>query len=733
MGIELARLFLRVRSDMSQAAPDIKAGRGPVVSAAQSLSSSVNQVLATIGVGMGVSVLKSKMEEFIALAERQVMAEQRVVAVVRATGSAAGFTAEELKKQAAALQKVTTVGDEAILETQAILLTFKAVTKDTFRRATESALDLAAVLGTDAKSGALQLGKALEDPIRGITALRRAGVSFSEAEKEQIRILQESGRLREAQVVILKGVEGQVKGVARALAETDIGRMQQQKNILGDLQEVIGMKLVPVKIQLIKLTMDLTEALSPLVSTFTNIVSAVSKNREAVSFLIKGLVPLIATMASLKAVVWLVSASFTMLVAHPIVAAFTVMYLAAKKLIDVFLGVKEGLDDTSDAITELRQKEDQQRKQHLSYLDRLGELSKKNKLNNSEMKLAREIIAALTGAYGDLGISLDEATGKLSGVVEATQKATEMMFRHRKERLEEEIDATKHAYEERLRLEKKSQKVAMWTGGIFGDYETAAAEREAAWKKYYSAVTELRRLKTEESFVALTGEAKTQEDVITRSEKAVKQEIEDAEYIRKLRLEMAREKTDMSVEAIEDERKRQDKALRLDYLRRYNQLMFDSVLLRNAKERNKLLTELDVQRFKALSLLQSKFAKEDQERIKGMTDELRSYIQGPLDEYRDRLKKLNELALADALDPEMGLAVIDKMRQELMGQDRGQERWGRMTGPEIGRAIQDALIGRKDEMPNLTKEGNKDRKSLLELMDKSETHLQELKANMGLT
>ena len=42
-------------------------------------------------------------------------------------------------------------------------------------------------LGTDAASSAIQLGKALDNPTLGLTALRRVGVSFSDVQVAQIK------------------------------------------------------------------------------------------------------------------------------------------------------------------------------------------------------------------------------------------------------------------------------------------------------------------------------------------------------------------------------------------------------------------------------------------------------------------------------------------------------------------------------------------------------------------
>ncbi len=76
--------------------------------------------------------------------------------------------------------------------------------------------------------------------IQSVTALQRVGITFSEQQKDQIRVLQESGDILGAQTLILKELETQFGGVARAAAETESGGLRQLLNIFGDITEVIG-------------------------------------------------------------------------------------------------------------------------------------------------------------------------------------------------------------------------------------------------------------------------------------------------------------------------------------------------------------------------------------------------------------------------------------------------------------------------------------------------------------
>jgi hypothetical protein len=141
----------------------------------------------------------------------------------------------------------TGIDQNAIKETQAKLLTFKelAVSADevggSFDRATKAALDLASAGFGEATSNAVQLGKALNDPIKGIAALAKSGVTFTDSEKDKIKALTESGKILEAQNMILEAIEKQVGGTSEATADGS----EKMKIAFSQVQESVGMALLP--------------------------------------------------------------------------------------------------------------------------------------------------------------------------------------------------------------------------------------------------------------------------------------------------------------------------------------------------------------------------------------------------------------------------------------------------------------------------------------------------------
>jgi hypothetical protein len=204
--------------------------------------------------------------------DQQAKAIAQVEAGLKSTGATVGFTSKQLQQMASDLQTKTIFGDEEILKgATSQLLTFTNIAGDQFARTQSVALDLATRLDGDLKSASIQLGKALNDPIANLSALSRSGIQFSKDQKQVIKSLTESGRLAEAQTVILDELEKQYGGSAEAAAKAGTGGLKQLANSFGDLQEEFGkiiMEFLPPVIDGLKNMLATFQNLSPEVKRF---------------------------------------------------------------------------------------------------------------------------------------------------------------------------------------------------------------------------------------------------------------------------------------------------------------------------------------------------------------------------------------------------------------------------------------------------------------------------------
>ena len=119
---------------------------------------------------------------------------------------------------------------------QSVLLGFKNITGDTFGTATKAILDMATVMGMDLSSAAQAVGKALDDPINGITSLQRQGFRFTDAQKEMIQSLIETGDVAAAQKIILDELNTTYGGAAEAA----VTNTSQIKNAFNDVLQGYG-------------------------------------------------------------------------------------------------------------------------------------------------------------------------------------------------------------------------------------------------------------------------------------------------------------------------------------------------------------------------------------------------------------------------------------------------------------------------------------------------------------
>lgn len=171
--------------------------------------------------------------------EGQIKAVRQLDATLASTGRSAEFTSQELQKMATELQKVSNFGDEEILTgVTASLLRFDAIGRDIFPRAQQLVIDLAESMG-GVENAARTLGISLADPTLGLTRLRRIGVAFNSQQEEQIKNFVETGKVAEAQAVLMSALEERFSGLALA----SVSATTQMKNAWSDYLESVGSSL----------------------------------------------------------------------------------------------------------------------------------------------------------------------------------------------------------------------------------------------------------------------------------------------------------------------------------------------------------------------------------------------------------------------------------------------------------------------------------------------------------
>jgi hypothetical protein len=227
--------------------------RGAVIGASKYKTASKSIVGQTDRMGKGFSSIRSLAAKAFAIigagalvrkAIKNISEQEETIAQLNAglksTNFVSGQTVEGIRELSREMQELTKFSNEAVEATAGIVLSFTNITDDVFPRAIKAIADISTRMGTDLRSTALQVAKALNDPVANLGAMSRAGIQFSKDQKEVIKSLWETGQQAEAQSLILKELERQYAGSAAAARNTLGGALAALGNSFDDLLKVIG-------------------------------------------------------------------------------------------------------------------------------------------------------------------------------------------------------------------------------------------------------------------------------------------------------------------------------------------------------------------------------------------------------------------------------------------------------------------------------------------------------------
>ena len=229
----------------------------------------------------------------------------QTAAVVKSTGAAAGRSVEQVSGLATSLSRLSGIDDEVVQSGANMLLTFTNIKGTTFDAATKSALDMSVAMGTDLNSAALQVGKALNDPITGMSKLSKVGVTFTQEQKDQAAAMVKVGDVAGAQALILGELDKEFGGSATAFGNTFEGSIGKAKTSLGNLQETFGAAFLPVATQVFGKVATLLDgigaspAFAAALTNVTGFISGLLSGDSAIGGFISNVVTLASSLSPL--------------------------------------------------------------------------------------------------------------------------------------------------------------------------------------------------------------------------------------------------------------------------------------------------------------------------------------------------------------------------------------------------------------------------------------------------
>lgn len=205
-------------------------------------------VAGAAGLGALIIGLKSCIDQ--GMSQQQVMAQTE--AVLKSTKAASGQTAESIGDYADKMAQLTGVSDDTIQASENVLLTFTDIGGKVFPQAEDAILNVSTAMHEDLQSATVQVGKALNDPVKGMTALSRIGVTFTDQQKKTVEQLVATGQKAKAQAIILGELKREFGGSAEAAGETFGGQLKRLGVVFDQMKERIGLILIPILTQMVE-------------------------------------------------------------------------------------------------------------------------------------------------------------------------------------------------------------------------------------------------------------------------------------------------------------------------------------------------------------------------------------------------------------------------------------------------------------------------------------------------
>lgn len=296
-----ARLVLEGLSAYTSGMGSAKSANEGVTKSAKDLGDASNTTADKLGgllkvgaaaAAAAMAALGGEMYVAVKAAQESQVVHAQLAAVLESTGGAAGVTSEMANELADSLSKLSGADDEAVLGAENMLLTFTSIGSDVFPDVSKAVVNMATAMNGGAipsaqqlRDTAIQVGKAMQDPITGATALRRVGVQLTEAQQEQIKSLMALGDQEGAQKIILAELANEFGSAAEAAGNTFAGKLGRLQTQLGNVQETIGGALLPVLTELASKAADWVEGAIPQVETFLGQMGLV---KDAIAALLSG-------------------------------------------------------------------------------------------------------------------------------------------------------------------------------------------------------------------------------------------------------------------------------------------------------------------------------------------------------------------------------------------------------------------------------------------------------------
>lgn len=246
MAEKVGEIFYEVSLETGQALNNGRSFRKDVKETEASLEG-LNKKLSSVGravqgflTGLAIASVMRKIIQETRNAEQE---QAQLAAVLRSTGESADWSAEKLNAMADAMSKKSIFSPGEITQAQTRLLSYANIVGEKFPEAMQATIDMAARLNMSITQSGETIGRALDKPSEGMQTLRRQGFKFGEDQIALAKKLEATGRIAEAQALVLSELNFAYGGAAQASRDTFGGAITALQNQLNDLLTADGASL----------------------------------------------------------------------------------------------------------------------------------------------------------------------------------------------------------------------------------------------------------------------------------------------------------------------------------------------------------------------------------------------------------------------------------------------------------------------------------------------------------
>jgi len=358
--MDLGELKVRISADMREFTTGVQRAQAQM----QALGPKMQSVGASMrGIGTSMTLgLTAPLVAFGALGVKGLMDAERAsaqtAAALKSTGNSARTSVSGIESLAMKLREMSGVDDELIQKGANVMLTFTKISNEggraggNFDKATAAALDMSVALGTDMSSAAMLVGKALNDPVKGITALQRSGVQLTEQQKKQIKTMTKAGDVAGAQGIILKELETQFGGSARAAGDTFAGQLSRAKLSLEETAEAVMRHAMPAISRIAEVVSTAAKRFGDLSPRMQQVILVVAGVTAVVGPLLIVAGMLVGAIGALLPVIAAISAPVLIAIAviGALVVAGILLYRNSEEVRDI---VRDAYEAMADGVEEI--------------------------------------------------------------------------------------------------------------------------------------------------------------------------------------------------------------------------------------------------------------------------------------------------------------------------------------------------------------------------------------------